>query len=711
MQSFTAQVNTFLSKRSDVVLAAAIVLIIAMMIIPLPTQMLDVLIAINIGTAALMLLVAMAVPDATKIASFPTILLITTLFRLALNVSSTRLILLYAFAGEIISAFGNFVVAGNFVVGAVVFLILLLIQFIVIAKGSERVAEVAARFTLDAMPGKQMSIDADLRNGILTPDQAKTKRNELERESQLYGAMDGAMKFVKGDAIAGIVITLINIIAGLIIGVLQQGMELGEAVQVYSLLTIGDGLVSQIPALLLSTSAGLVVTRVASREAEETHVAKDIVDQVLNQPKAILYVGILMFGAAFLPGFPSKVFVVLGLLLLVLSAPRLLSGRKLGEELAEEGMPEGGEPIPPPEEGPPPEGTVLPPHRIPVILELHPSITNLLRPGEDPSSKRRFADEMRGLREALYEDMGVRYPGIRIRGSCSHLPTDSYSILIYESPVANCTFPPDQALVLADQKETQTLGFEVTPAKLPWSHQLACLIPTNDMERAISAGLQVLSARDVIMQHLAVVLRRNSAEFLGIQEARSLLDSMEETFPALIHEVIPKNLNMQHVTAVLQNLLKEEVPIRDLRQIMESLARWGPFEKDAAQLCELVRRDLRRMLSTRYASGRTTLRVYMVDPTVEQIIRESTIQTESGQTLSMPPETTVDILSAIGRTIQPPRNLAQTPVILCDPSVRRFVRELVALEYPEVVVMSYKELTPELRIKSEDRITLEGVGV
>ncbi|MFQ5592319.1 MAG: FHIPEP family type III secretion protein, partial [Phycisphaerae bacterium] len=220
----------------------------------------------------------------------------------------------------------------------------------------------------------------------------------------------------------------------------------------------------------------------------------------------------------------------------------------------------------------------------------------------------------------------------------------------------------------------------------------------------------VLSARDVVMQHMAVALRRNSAEFLGIQEARSLLDNMEETFPALVHEVVPKNLSMQHVTAVLQGLLKEEVPIRDLRQIMESLARWGQHEKDAGQLTELVRRDLGRMLSTRYASGRTTLRVYMVDPTVEQIIRESTIQTEAGAVLSMPPETTVDILSAVGRTVQPPRNLSQTPVILSDPSVRRFVRELVALEYPEVVVLSYKELTPELRIKSEDRITLDGTG-
>ncbi len=709
MPSFTDKTESLLSRRSDILLAMAVVLIITMMVIPLKTWMLDTLIAVNICTAATMLLVSLYLPDATKIASFPTILLLTTLFRLALNVSSTRLILLNADAGKIIAAFGDFVVAGNYVVGAVVFLILLLIQFIVIAKGSERVAEVAARFTLDAMPGKQMSIDADLRGGLIGPDEAKQRRSTLERESKLYGAMDGAMKFVKGDAIAGIVITIINIIGGLIIGVLQQGMELAEAAQIYSLLTIGDGLVSTIPALLLSTSAGFVVTRVAARDPADSggdeHVAKDIVEQVLSQPRALAYVGCLMFLAAWLPGFPSHVFIILGILLLVVAVPKILGPTT---QRGPEPTVPGPEPGVPAEGEPPPEGSVLPPHRIPVVLELHPSITSLLAPGDDSESRDRFSEEMRGMREALYEDMGVRYPGIRIRGNCAHLPPDSYSILIYESPVANCTFSPDQALVISDEKEARTLGLEVTPAKVPWSHQQACLIPAADMERAAAGSLQVLSAREVIMQHVAVVLRRNSAEFVGIQEARSLLDNMEETFPALVQEVVPKNLNMQHVTAVLQGLLKEEVPIRDLRQIMESLARWGPIEKDPGQLTELVRRDLRRMLSTRYASGRTTLRVYMVDPTLEQIIRESTIQSEAGVALSMPPETTVDILSAIGRIVEPPRNLTQTPVILSDPSVRRFVRELVALEYPEVVVLSYKELTPELRIKSEARITLDG---
>lgn len=700
--------NSWISRRSDILLAGVMVLIIAMLVIRLPPQMLDVLLACNIAAAATVLFVALYIPNASKIASFPTILLLTTLFRLALNVSSTRLILLDAYAGEVINAFGEFVVQGNFVVGGVIFLILVVIQFVVIAKGSERVAEVAARFTLDAMPGKQMAIDNDLRSGIVDQAGATARRKALEKESQLYGAMDGAMKFVKGDAIAGIIISLVNIVGGLIIGVMQQGMTLADAAQTYSLLTIGDGLVSQIPALLLSVSAGLVVTRVASGEGDDAHVAKDIFDQIVQQPRALACVSVLLCGIALVPGFPWYVFLTLGIFFGSLSFPRLMSPDAAlagGPGVAVEGGP--GAPAPELEGEAAPSTETLPPHPQPVVLELHSSITQLLAPGNDESERRAFENELREIRERLYQDMGLPYPPVQTFGNCAHLPENAYSLLIYECPVASCAFSPDQALAVCEEKDVRALGVEPTPARLPWSHIPACLVPADQTEPLRQQGLRVLGARDVILQHLVVTLRRHSAEFLGIQEARSLLDNLEENFPALVQEVVPKNLNMQQVTGVLQRLLEEEVPIRDMRQIMGSLARWSQSEKDPSMLTELVRRDMKRLISTRYAGGGNNLGVYLVDPSIEDLIRDSVTQQSGSPVLSLPPEATTDVLAAVGRCIESPRNLSQTPVILADASVRRFLRKLVDLQYPEAVVLSYDELTPELHVRSLGRISLD----
>ena len=691
----SGNVEKVLTHYSDVILAGLIMSIVGMMLIPLPTQLLDVLLTTNIAIATTILMVAIYVQDATKIASFPTILLITTLFRLGLNVSTTRLILLQANAGEVVRAFGSFVAGGNIVVGAVIFLILTLIQFVVITKGAERVAEVSARFTLDALPGKQMSIDADFRAGLFDVHEARRRRNSLQRESQLYGAMDGAMKFVKGDAIAGIIITIINIIGGLSIGVLQRGMEVGKAAQTYSILTIGDGLVSQIPALLISVSAGIVVTRVASEESE-THLGKDIGQQILAQPKAIAIVAVLLGLLGVVPGLPTVPFVLLALITGGI-AYGLFKTRRLADEAAALPTDEddlGSEP-----------GYSL---TVPILVQVSEGLTALIdREGE---GGRILAQKVPELRNSLYFDLGVLFPPIQIRGK-QPIDGEGFVVRLKEVPVYSGTVPADRRLVDESAESLATFQLGAEEAIHPATGKPAAWIPLDKEEDARAAGLRVYSPAELLVVHIAGFLRNYAHEFVGLQEVRTMLDQLAESHPSLVDEIVPKVVNLFQVTEVLQRLVRERVSIRDLKGILESLGEWGRVETDSLQLTELVRSSLSRPLCFRHARPDGKLLVYTVDPEIQQAVSESIRRTTTGNYLGLSPDMQADILEAIRRELGPRPATAPPAVVLVENDVRPYLRRLVELEFPEAAVLSMRELTPELVPQPVGTISLSGAGM
>ncbi|MBI5487823.1 MAG: FHIPEP family type III secretion protein [Deltaproteobacteria bacterium] len=609
-----------------------------MMILPLPTPLLDILLATNISVAVLILLVTLYVSDALRIASFPTILLLTTLFRLALNVSSTRLILGQAYAGEVINAFGDFVVAGNVAVGAVIFLILTLIQFVVIAKGAERVAEVAARFTLDAMPGKQMSIDADLRAGLVTADEARARRATLQRESQFYGAMDGAMKFVKGDAIAGIAITLVNIVAGLAIGVLQLGMSAGDAIGTYALLTIGDGLVSQIPALLLSTAAGFIVTRVVAEEPGG-NLGADIGLQIVGQPKAFLILSALLLGLALVPGLPFGPFIVLALFA-GLAGWRLRVGARPGRaERARTAE----------------ERAAGPPAVVPAALEL--GVELVARFAAGTADGERLGSALRAVREELTAETGVPLPATVVRPGAG-LPPAGYRLALFE-------------------------------------------VPFGRGEAGAGEGAEALAER------VRGVLRRQAAQFLGHQEVQDLLDRLEETAPALVRAVTPKPVPLERLVAVLKILVEEGVPIRDLRRVLESTVSHAA-EKDPYVLAERIRADGKRALTATLTGDAPALRVVLVAPEVEDVLRDAIKDLGDGPRMLIDPETAEAVIRAAKAAVDALPGDGRPRVVLTQPEIRRHLWRLLDLDVPDVRVVSFRELDPGVRLERAGVIAVGG---
>ncbi|MFW6051497.1 MAG: FHIPEP family type III secretion protein [Myxococcota bacterium] len=637
---------------ADATLAAVVVLMVGMMIVPLPTALLDVLIAANISVAVLMLLVAMYVSGGLAFTAFPTVLLVTTLYRLSLNVSSTRLILLQADAGTVIDAFGEFVVRGNYVVGAVVFLILTLIQFLVIAKGSERVAEVGARFTLDAMPGKQMSIDAELRAGAITQDQARVKRRMLQRESQFYGAMDGAMKFVKGDAIAGIVITLVNVLGGLAIGIGMHGMAAIEALETYGLLTIGDGLVSQIPALLISTSAGLVVTRVAAEE-EGTSLGTDVATQIFGNRRALAVAAVFLVVLALVPGLPTVPFLLLGGLF---GTTSFRLARPAAQAPAEGPAGTGAEPG---AGGAPADRTQRPlvPLLVPVAVDLGETLAARVLPsgGGGPLLDRHLPD----VRDALFLELGVTLPAVRVRPS-PDLEADAYVISLQEVVVGRGT---------AD---------------------------TDDDPAA------------TVARHLGQAVRRRAHELVGLQETQAMLDQLERAYPALVRNVVPKPVPLPLLAEVLRRLVEEGVSVRPLREILEALATYAPAERDPVALTELVRGALRRQITYRFARE-GELQVHLLDPAIEDAVRDAVQRTATGAYLAMPPDQAQEVIAA-ARSACTPSADGRPPILLTQADVRRFVRRLLEVELPDLVVLSYQELAPEVTVQPVGRVALAGAG-
>jgi len=699
----------FINKYSDIVLACVVMAIIGMLIVPLPTLLLDVLLTINISLSVIILLTSLYIPSALKISIFPTLLLITTMYRLALTVSTTRLILSTGDAGEVVYAFGNFVARGNFVVGGIVFIILVIVNFIVIAKGSERVAEVAARFTLDAMPGKQMSIDADLRAGSIEMEEGKRKRRDLERESQLFGSMDGAMKFVKGDAIAGIIITVVNIVGGLAIGVLQKGMPAGEAATKYALLTIGDGLVGMIPAILISTSAGIIVTRVGGEE-EGAHLGKDVTTQLIAYPRAIAIAGAMIFLLGVVPGLPKVPFLLLGGALSFGAYTMLQREKKLASgEITEEETPAEGEEAPKASVAPQPKEPINPDSELfipvvtPIVLEVSDALVPYVDSRQDAG---KFLFELVPfMRDGLFVELGVRFPGVRARGNPG-LPAGAYQIQINEVPVVTGQATLGHILVNDTVDRLRLMNIEGFDAVNPATRQPAAWVPESHKDMLEAAGLTTWDVPGYIILHVASVLRRYAREFVGVQEVQTMLDQLEKAFPAIVKEVVPKVVTVLKLTDILGRLVEEEISIRDLRGILQALAEQGQLEADSVMLTEHVRSALKRYVSHKYARGTNTLVVYLLDPQIEDAIRSSIKRTSAGTHLALEPDIAQEIVQAVKNECGHLPPTAQRPVILTSMDIRRYVRKLLEYEFnPPFSVVSYQELSPELNIQPVARIS------
>ncbi len=681
------------TRYADVLLAIAVVLILSMMILPIPPFLLDLLLAINLSLSILLLVIAMYVPNILAFSTFPSLLLVTTLFRLGLNITTTRLILLEAHAGEIIFTFGNFVVGGNFAVGVVIFLIITIVQFIVITKGAERVAEVAARFTLDAMPGKQMSVDADLRSGTIDQAEAKHRRSDLEKESQLHGAMDGAMKFVKGDAIASIIITAINVLAGVTIGVMQRGMTITKALSTYSILTIGDGLVSQIPSLLISITAGMIVTRGGG--GVESTLGGDVGKQLLSQPKALFIGGGFMVAFGLVPGFPPLPFLALGATALV-----------------------GGFAIVRRDKAAAPRDTRDLPAMAPAVQKVPlkrkdsgdefsvtvPLLIDVAAASQGQIDADAMNDELIRVRQALYHDLGVPFPGIHLRFN-EGLTADHYRILLHEVPVAEGAIRTGHVIA---REKPETLKM----LKVPFIEDKPFLqglkpywVADEHVATLTKARVPVLRPTQVLTHHLSVILKRYAGDFVGLQETKYLLEKMEAQFPEVVREV-QRVLPVQKIAEVLQRLVQEDVSIRNLRTILQALIEWGQKEKEAVLLTEYVRSNLRRYISYKFSRGQNIIAAYLLEPDVEEKIRKAIRQTSSGAYLALDPASVKKLLQSVRNQVGSLGDNNHRPVLLTSMDVRRYTRKLVEQEMYDLPVLSHQELTEEITIQPLGRISM-----
>ncbi len=680
-----------LGANSDIAIALGIVGILLVMIIPLPTPMLDMLLALNITLSVLILLLTIYTLRPLDFSVFPSLLLITTLFRLSLNIASTRLILLNGdkgslAAGKIIKSFGAFVVGGNTTVGLVVFMILVVINFVVITKGAGRIAEVAARFTLDAMPGKQMSIDADLNAGLIDESEARARRSEISKEAEFYGAMDGASKFVRGDAIAGIVITMINIIGGLVIGVVQKHLDISTAVQNYTLLTIGDGLVSQIPALIISTAAGILVSRAAS----EANMGSEVARQFGLQPRALRIASGIIFLFALAPGMPAIPFMLLAGTVYFLS--RAVAGVQESaiEKTDKEGEKAGGQ-------GPEQVEALLPLD----LLELE--IGYGLIPLVDNQSQGNLLERIRSLRKQYALEMGLIIPSLHIRDNLELKPNE-YAICIKGNEVARGELMMDHYLAI-DPGDVKT-KIEGIPTKEPAFGLPARWISPDKKGDAQLAGYTVVDLSSVIITHLSEVVRQYGYEFLSRQEVQRLLDNLATTHPKAVEELVPSLLTVGAVQKILQNLVREQVSIRDLLTIVETLADYAPITKDTDLLTEYVRQRLARTLVKPYLDKDNVLRVIAVSQDIEEKISNGINQTEYGAYLALEPSEAEAIITSINKTIDVAAARIEHPVLLCSATIRRHLKKLCERFQVQVAVISHNEIPNGIQVESVAEIGL-----
>ncbi|WP_430882776.1 flagellar biosynthesis protein FlhA [Fusibacter sp. JL216-2] len=677
-------------KLSDISVVILMIGIIMLMIIPVPLGFLDLFLSMNIGLAMLIMLISMFVSEPLEFAVFPSILLITTLFRLSLNISTTRKILSIGEAGSVIDAFGEFVIGGDAIVGFVIFVIIIVIQFLVITKGAERVSEVAARFTLDAMPGKQMAIDADLNSGAISEAQARERRTTIQREADFYGAMDGASKFVKGDAIAGIIITVINIVAGFAIGAFRFNLSLGEALEKYTLLTVGDGLVGQIPALMISVATGIIVTRAAS----DSNLSNDVVNQLFREPQILYIVASVLASLGLLTPLPAVPMVLLAAFLSYLA---FSLRREVKKALSEEEAVEA-------EEAPEIEDIRKPENIIP-LLQVDPIELEFgygIIPLADPNQGGDLFDRLVMIRRQIALELGVVVPMIRLRDNIQ-LEPNAYSIKIKGNEVAYGEIMFDHYLAMDPGNAEGTVsGIDtVEPAfGLP-----AKWITAEEREKAEVLGFTVVDPSSIISTHLTEIVKRHAHELLGRQEVKSLIDNVKENNSTLVDELIPGLMAIGDVQKVLSNLLQEGVSIRDLNTILETLADHSRSTKDVNILTEYVRQALSRQLTSQYIPTKRA-RVVTLDQGLENTLMESIQQSDMGTYLSIDPVTTQSLLNNLAVEIQNLLSLGEQPIVLTAPIVRFYFKRLTETQIPDLIVLSYNEVEPDVEVQSAGMVTV-----
>lgn len=676
----------FVAKNSDVFMAVAVIGILVFMVMPLPTLLLDLLLSFSITFSLIILLASMYVQNPLDLSAFPSILLLITLFRLSLNVASTRIILLNGSegiqaAGKVIKAFGSFVVGGNYLVGIIVFLILVAINFIVITKGAGRIAEVAARFTLDAMPGKQMSIDADLNAGLITEQEARQRRLLIAREAEYYGAMDGANKFVRGDAVAGIVITLINIIGGLTVGVFQNDMSFSAAAQNYTLLTIGDGLVSQVPALIVSTAAGVIVTRAGANSS----LGEEIVSQILIQPKAIAVAAGVLFGFALVPGLPTLPFLILaalsaGLAYVVFKA--IKTSARMEEQLKikeEKALPSD-------------QFDALPPLDI-LAIEVGYGLIPLV----DVEQDGQLLNRIKSLRRQIARELGIIVAPVHIQDNMQLKPGE-YLILLKGNEVGRGELMANYYLAMNPGGTTEKISG--IPTREPTYGLPALWIKEDAKENALAKGFTVVDLATVLTTHLSEIVKRHSHELLGRQDVQQLLDNLKETHPKVVEELIPNLLPLGGVVKVLQNLLKEQIPIRDLLAILEALADWASVTKDLDILTEHVRHALARTITKLHLTPDGKIAAVTLGHSVESAVSDALRQTEHGSYLALDPAMAQQVMNNLVAVLEKMSAVNYQPVVLCSAQIRYHFKRLVDRFMPHVVVLAYDEILSNIEIHS-----------
>jgi flagellar biosynthesis protein FlhA len=673
-------------KFGDVVVALGIIAIIIIIIIPIPTGLLSALLSLNIALSILILLISMYVEDALKISIFPSLLLVATLFRLSLNISTTRAILSQGDAGKVVETFGDFVIGDNIVIGFVIFLIIALVQFIVITKGSERVAEVSARFTLDAMPGKQMAIDADLNAGLITEEEAKIRRKDIQRYADFYGAMDGASKFVKGDAIAGLIIIFINIIGGLIIGILS-GMSMAEAVEKYVGLTVGSGLVSQVPALLVSTATGIVVTRAAS----ENNLGQDLIEQLFgNYPRLLYIVGFVMIVLGITTPLPFT-FAILG-------AVFLFIGNTMAKKPVEEVVEQKQE-ISHAEELRKPENVL----GLLKVDDIELEFGYGLIPLADVEQGGDLLDRIVMIRRQIAMELGLVVPIVRLRDNIQLNPNE-YVIKIKGVKVAKGEVYFDHYLAMdPGTAEGELEGIEtIEPAfglRAKW-------ITESEREKAEIYGYIVVDPPSVIATHLTEIIKEKAHELIGRQDVKMLIDNVKDEHPAVVEELVPKILSLGEIQKVLSNLLREQISIRDMVTILETLADYGKITHDTDLLTEYVRQRLSGYITSKYVEDGKQLNVVTLDNSIEETIMNSITKTETGSYLSLEPSTAQRILNNTLKAVKKLTNAGEQPIVLTAPIVRLYFKRLTEQLTRDLIVLSYNEIDPSVEVKSVEVVSM-----
>jgi len=691
-------------KQADVVVAVVVVGIIMMLVIPFPPEMLDVLLVINICFSTIVILISIYIQNPLEFAVFPTMLLVATLFRLALDVSATRMILLHGHiknekgipigAGEVIPAFGQVVVGGNLVVGFIMFIILIIIQFMVITSGAERIAQVAARFTLDAMPGKQMAIDADLHSGLIDAEGAKKKRKDIEREADFYGSMDGAGKFVKGDAMAAVVIMIVNILGGLIIGILMHKMKAGDALSTYAILSIGNGLITTIPAFLMSTAMGMIVSRAAS----EANLGEDVVRQVTAQPKALhiasAFMAILgLLGLMKLFALPYIPFFLLAIALFVMGNVVDKANKKVEVQVQTQQQETKKA------ETKKPESVVQLMQVDPISLEVGRGLLSLV----DPNQGAKLLERVTSIRRHVALELGIVVPGVRFRDNLQLKP-NAYVVKIKEIEVATGEVMVNQFLAIGPEDKLKNL--RGTKTVDPTYGMPGVWISPEQRGDAERLGCMIFDPVSVIATQLTEVVRTHAADLLGRQEVQALVDTIKKTHPAVVKDLVPDQISLGEVQKVLQNLVRERVSVRDLVTILETVADNVHMSKDPEVLTECVRVALSRVICKEYMNNEGVINVITLDPQIEQIVAQSIQRTEMGSFLALDPNMGQEILMSIGQEVGKLQERGLQPIILCAPQIRPALKRLTDRSFPNLVVLSWNEIAPKVNVNSVGMVSI-----